>query len=85
QPVSRRTVATTSAPPSIGESLVQVAARIVWPVLIALAIFGVGSWISNIVIAIIASAILRQLALGLRRRRHASPQLPPTTPTEDLR
>ena len=53
---------------------------VLWPVLIGLVFLGVGSWMLNIVIAIVASSALGGIASELRRRRK---YLPPAE--EDLR
>lgn len=58
-------------PPTALESGLRIVARLVWPVMILLALMG-GSWWMNILIAIIASTILDQVVRELRRRRLAS-------------
>ena len=60
-------------PPSVLESTLNVVNGVLWPVLIGLAIFGVGSWILNIFVAIVASSLLGGIANELRRRRKYLP------------
>ena len=67
-------------PPSVLESTINVVNGVLWPVLIGLVFLGVGSWMLNIVIAIVASSALGGIASELRRRRK---YLPPAE--EDLR
>lgn len=74
-------------PPSVLESTLNVVNGVLWPVLIGLAFFGVGSWWLNIFIAIAASSLLGGIATELKRRRKYLPpsvgELPPSV--EDLR
>lgn len=69
--------ADAAPPPSFLESATRVAGRVVWPVMIVLAIFDVVDWLPSIVIAIVVGAALDQVSRELRRRRKAPYQLPP--------
>ncbi len=60
-------------PPSALESTLNVINGVLWPVLLGMALFGVGSWITNIVIAIIASSLLGGVSSELKRRRRYLP------------
>lgn len=60
-------------PPSALESTINVLNGVLWPALIALAIFGIGGWVINIMIAIVASSVLRGIATEMRRRRRYRP------------
>ena len=61
-------------PPSVLESTLNVVNTVLWPVLIGLAFFGVGSWWLNIFIAIVASSLLGGIATELKRRRKSQPR-----------
>lgn len=60
-------------PPSALESVINVVNGVLWPVLIGMALFGIGGWVSNIVIAIIASSLLGGVSAELKRRRRYLP------------
>lgn len=60
-------------PPSALESTINVVNGVLWPVLIGLAIFGVGSWWLNIFAAIVASSLLGGISTELKRRRKYRP------------
>ncbi len=74
--------ADAAPPPSVVESASRVLGHVVWPVMIALAIFGVIGWMPAILTAIVVGAVLDQVARELRRRRKAPYQLPPARPGE---
>lgn len=60
-------------PPSVLESSLNVLNGVLWPVLLGLALFGVGNWVANVVIAIVASSLLGGISSELRRRRNYRP------------
>ena len=60
-------------PPSVLESTLNVVNGVLWPVLIGLALFGVGSWWLNIFAAVVASSLLGGIATELKRRRKYRP------------
>ena len=60
-------------PPSVLESTANVVNGVLWPLLIGLVFFGVGSWWLNIFVAIIASSLLGGIATELKRRRKYLP------------
>ncbi|MCC6496597.1 MAG: hypothetical protein IT193_10120 [Propionibacteriaceae bacterium] len=60
-------------PPSALESIINVVNGVLWPVLIGMALFGIGGWVGNIVIAIIASSLLGGVSAELKRRRRYLP------------
>lgn len=61
--------------PTVIESLVRSAVSVVWLVMIALSILGVGGWVVNVPIAVIVSVVLRQVAIELRRHPYAPAEL----------
>ena len=63
-------------PPSVFESTLNVVNGVLWPVLIGLVFFGIGSWVLNIFIAIVASSLLGGIATEVKRRRK---YLPPSS------
>ncbi|MDQ7994016.1 MAG: hypothetical protein AAGC63_12230 [Propionicimonas sp.] len=74
-------------PPAGGlESTLRVISGLLWPLVIAVLIFGGGSWWFGIIFAIIASAVLKQITRELRRRRVMDSRIvpPPSQPTQDL-
>lgn len=77
--------ANAAPPPSLAESTLRVVAGVVWPIMIALAIFGIGGWVGNILIAIITSVVLGKVGEELRRRRKSAYRLPPAPGAGDLR
>lgn len=77
--------ANAAPPPSVVESTLRVIAGVVWPIMIALAIFGIGGWMGNILIAIITSVVLGNVGEELKRRRKAAYRLPPSASSGDLR
>lgn len=60
-------------PPSGLESVINVINGVVWPVLLGLALFGIGGWVANVVIAIVVSSLLGAISAELRRRRRYRP------------
>ena len=60
-------------PPSVLESTLNVVNTVLWPVLIGLVFLGVGGWVLNIVIAIVASTLLGGITAELKRRRKYRP------------
>lgn len=73
-------------PPGVVESVLRVLSGVLWPAVIAILIFGGGSWWFGIIFAIIASAVLKQITQELRRRRVLGAQvIPPQTGPQDLR
>lgn len=60
-------------PPSVLESTINVVNGVLWPLLIGLVFFGVGSWWLNIFVAIVASSLLGGIATELKRRRKYLP------------
>ncbi len=60
---------TPTPPPSVLESTLNVVTGVIWPAAIALAIFGYGGWVSNILIAIVASALFGGIAGEMKKRR----------------
>jgi hypothetical protein len=60
-------------PPSVLESTLNVANGVLWPVLIGLVFLGVGSWMLNIIVAIVASSLLGGITSELNRRRKYLP------------
>jgi len=62
-------------PPSVLESTLNVVNGVLWPVLIGLVFFGIGSWMLNIFIAIAASSLLGGIANELKRRRKYLPPI----------
>lgn len=60
---------TPPPPPSILESTLNVVTGVIWPVAIALAIFGYGGWVSNVLIAIVASSLFGGIAGEMKKRR----------------
>lgn len=60
-------------PPSVLESGLNVLNGVLWPVLLGLALFGVGNWVANVVIAIVASSLLGGISSELKRRRRYRP------------
>jgi hypothetical protein len=60
-------------PPSVLESTLNVANGVLWPVLLGLAFFGIGSWMLNVIVAIVASSLLGGIATELSRRRKYLP------------
>ena len=77
--------ANAGPPPSVVESTLRVVAGVVWPIMIALAIFGIGGWMGNILIAIITSVVLGKVGEELKRRRKSAYRLPPAPGSGDLR
>ncbi|MGV8910668.1 MAG: hypothetical protein ACOH1Y_16955 [Propionicimonas sp.] len=75
-------------PPSVLESILNVVSGVVWPVFVALSLFGIGyGWVGNVFAAIVASSLLRGIATELkRRRRYLPPHAGVVPPAEgDLR
>jgi hypothetical protein len=60
-------------PPSVLESTLNVVNGVLWPVLIGLVFFGIGSWMLNIFVAIVASSLLGGISTELGRRRKRLP------------
>lgn len=60
-------------PPSVLESTLNVVNGVLWPVLIGLVFFGIGGWVLNIFIAIVASSLLGGITTELKRRRKYLP------------
>lgn len=60
---------TPTPPPSVLESTLNVVTGVIWTAAIALAIFGYGGWVSNILIAIVASALFGGIAGEMKKRR----------------
>lgn len=56
---------------------------VVWPMLLGLALFGIGGWVGNVILAIILSTVLGRVARELRHRRKSGYELP--SQREDLR
>lgn len=71
-------------PPSVAEVAIRAVAGVVWPVMLLLGIFGPMSFWAALVIAMVASAVLRQVSRELKRRRKAPYQIP-SGPSEELR
>jgi len=73
-------------PPGILESTLRVIAGLLWPLVIAVLIFGGGSWWFGIIFAIIASAVLKQITQELKRRRVLGARIvtPPGQTRRDL-
>lgn len=71
--------------PGIAESTLRVLAGLIWPAVIAILIFGGGSWWFGIIFAIIASALLKQITQELKRRRVLGARIIPPTGQQDLR
>jgi len=69
--VSGHVVVPGEAPPapSVLESTLNVVNGVIWPIAIFLGILGIGSFIGNIFMAVIASIVLGQITKELRRRR----------------
>lgn len=76
----------TVPPPSVIESVLRVIAGLLWPLVIAVLIFGGGSWWFGIIFAIIASAVLKQITQELKRRRVLGARIvtPPGQTRQDL-
>lgn len=75
----------TPPPPSQVETVVAMAAGLIWPVMLVLGIFTSLSMMTAIVIAIIASLVLNQVKRTLRSQRRASIQPPSNPPSPPLR
>lgn len=56
-------------PPSVMESSLTVIGGVIWPAAIALAIFGVGSWMLNIAVALVFGSLAGAIASELKKRR----------------
>jgi len=74
-------------PPGGLESVLRVISGVLWPLVIAVLIFGGGSWWFGIIFAIIASAVLKQVTREMRRRRVMGARIvpPPGQVRQDLR
>ncbi len=73
-------------PPGGLESVLRVLSGVLWPVVIAILIFGGGRWWFGIIFAIIASGILKQVTGELKRRRVLGARVVPPSPGQpDLR
>ena len=74
-------------PPGAVESILRVISGLLWPLVIAVLIFGGGSWWWGFIFAIIAGAVLKQITGELKRRRVSSARVivPPPDPGQDLR
>ena len=82
-PVPPRPVAVP--PPSGLESTLKVLSGLPWVVMIGLAVLGIGSWVPNIVIAIVASGVLGAVVAELDRRRKARAEFEANHRREELR
>lgn len=60
---------TSVKPPSVLESSLNVLGAVTWPAAIALALFGVGGWLVNIVLAIVISGALSAIASEMKKHR----------------
>lgn len=69
QPIAPPPVAVP--PPSVLESTLKVLSGLPWAIMLGLALIGVGNWVLNIVIAIVASGVLGAVVAELDRRRKA--------------
>lgn len=56
-------------PPSVLESVLRVLSGVLFPLALVLAIFGFGGFLVNIVVAMVAAALMRQVAGEMARRR----------------
>ncbi len=72
-------------PPSVLESTLKVLSGLPWVVMIGLALMGIGGWVSNIVIAIVASGVLGAVVAELDRRRKARAEFEASSRPEELR
>ncbi|MEA4945903.1 MAG: hypothetical protein VB080_15895 [Propionicimonas sp.] len=70
---------------SPAEQTVRTVARLIWPVMIVLAIFGYLPWFPAIVIAIVAGSALEGVAHDQKRRRINRTQQTRRPPEDDLR
>lgn len=72
-------------PPSGLESTLKVLSGLPWVVMIGFALLGVGNWMLNIVIAIVASGVLGGIVAELDRRRKARAEFEAHHRREELR
>lgn len=72
-------------PPSVLESTLKVLSGLPWVVMIGFALLGIGNWMLNIVIAIVASGLLGGIVAELDRRRKARAEFEASHRREELR
>ncbi|HRA07076.1 MAG TPA: hypothetical protein PKV13_10735 [Propionicimonas sp.] len=63
--------AVPASAPGVAESMLNVVIGVIWPVAILLGVLGVGAFMMNVLVAIISSIVLGQVAKELKRRRIA--------------